>query len=262
MNAPRFLNLTERDNDDPLSVRMDRITAALRKLRHTKAWKRHVKGGVMVWEVTRNVEKGTWHPHVHLIIDGEYWDQAEIHKAWKECLGGDGGVRIEACHDRVRSARYLAKYLAKDTEVAYWPAETIRDFATGMHRRRLIATFGSMHKLNVDLSDEERPKPVLPRASLGFAQIRDAIASGNEVARKAAPLLARLGIAFRQLFFEFSMPAECYADELSPSQFTELGQWVEEFYAQTMAIEEPQPIPEPPPDRETLELFENPTRYT
>lgn len=262
MNSPRFLTLTERDNADPLTTRMDRITAAVRKLRHTKGWKRHVKGGVMVWETTRNEKNGTWHPHVHLIIDGDYWAHAEILAEWKKALGGDGAARIEACHDRNRSARYLSKYLAKDAEVASWKFTTICEFATAMHRRRLVATFGSMHKLNVDLCDEERPKPQLPRASLGYAQVRDAIAAGNEIARSAAPLLARLGIAFRQLFFEFSMPAECYADELSPSQFSDLGRWIEELYAQTMAVEEPEPLPEPPEDFVTLRLFDEPTTYT
>jgi len=206
MNAPRFLTLTERDNADPLGKRMDRITAAVRKLRHTKAWKRHVKGGVMVWETTRNEKAGTWHPHVHLIIDGDYWAHSEVLAEWKKALGGDGAARIEACHDRNRSARYLSKYLAKDAEVAAWKFNTICEFATAMHRRRLVATFGAMHKLNVDLCDEERPKPQLPRASLGYAQIRDAIAAGNEVAQKAAPLLARLGIAFRQLFSSSPCP--------------------------------------------------------
>lgn len=236
MNAPRFLTLTERDNSDPLSVRMDRITAAVRRLRHTKAWKRHVKGGVMVWETTRNEKAGTWHPHVHLILDGEFWSHASLRAEWQKALGNEGTARIEACHDRVKSARYLAKYLAKDSEIASWRAATIEEFATAMHRRRLVATFGSMHKLNVDLCDEEKEKPVLPRASISYEQVKCALAEENSVARKAAPLLARLGIAFRCLFFEFSVPGDCYADEVGIEDLRELGQWVEQLHDAQMGV--------------------------
>jgi hypothetical protein len=261
MNAPRFLTLTERDNSDPLSVRMDRITAAVRKLRHTKEWKRHVVGGVMVWETTRNEKAGTWHPHVHLIIDGEFWSHSSLLSAWKAALGSDGTARIEACHDRNKSARYLAKYLAKDSELAAWPAKTIEEFATAMHRRRLVATFGRMHKLNVDLCDGEKEKPKLPRASLSYETIRSAIDAGDGPARSAAPLLARLGIAFRQLFFEFSMPGECYADELSASQFSQLGEWIEELDAAQRGVEKIEAASPPIADTRTLSLFPTCTEY-
>ncbi len=241
MNAPRFLTLAERDTTGPLKGRIEKLTAAVRKLRHTKAWKRHVRGGVMVWETTWNPIAKTWHPHVHLIIDGEYWPHAELWEEWKKALGCDGSARIEAAHDRNRSARYLAKYLAKDSEMMSWSNETICEFATAMHRRRLVATFGSMHRKNIDLCDEEPPKPSLPRACISYGQMRDAIGAGVPAAEKAAPLLARLGIAFRQLFFEWSMPGDCYADEIPASELADFGRWIEEICAQVQRAEEPPP---------------------
>jgi len=261
MNAPRFLTLTERDNSDPLSTRMDRITAAVRRLRHTKAWKKNVKGGVMVWETTRNEQKGSWHPHVHLIIDGEFWAHADLLAEWKKALQGDGAARIEACHDRTRSARYLAKYLAKDTEIAAWKESTIVEFAEAMHRRRLVATFGRMHKANVDRCDEEKKKPALPRACISYAQLRSQIDNGNETARAAAPLLARLGIAFRQLFFEFSAVGDCYADELPATCFEELGRLIEEMHDAQCGTTVEEKEPERPPHTQTLELFKPSTEY-
>lgn len=241
MNAPRFLTLTERDTTEPLKIRLDRLTDAVRRFRHTKAWKRHVRGGVMVWETTRNEAAGTWHPHVHLIIDGEFWPHAELWEEWKKCIGKDGTARIEACHDRNKSARYLAKYLAKDSEISSWLPATVCEFATAMHRRRMIATFGQMHRKNIDLCDEEPAKPKLPRACISYGQMRDAIAAGVPAAEKAAPLLARLGIAFRQLFFEWSMPGDCYADEICASQLAEFGRWIEEVSAQLTRDAEPEP---------------------
>lgn len=241
MNSPRFLTLTERDSTEGLAVRLDRLSAAFSKLRRTDAWKRHVKGGVAVWEVKWNPRAQTWHPHLHVIIDGTFFPHAVLHAEWTRLLGHDGTTDLEACRDRVRAAVYVSKYLAKDAEIAHWGEDRIQEFATSMHRRRLIATFGSSHKVNVDLCDKEPEKPVLPRASISYGQMMDAIAAGNPAAEKAAPLLARLGIAFRQLFFEWSMPGECYADELPASQLADFGRWIEEIHGCLTRDEEPPP---------------------
>jgi len=239
MNSPRFLTLTERDTDEPLTVRMNRLTAAVKKLRRTKAWKANVCGGVMVWETTRNVAAGTWHPHVHLILDGRFWAHAAILAEWKQALGGDGSARIEACHDRVKAARYLAKYLAKDADLASWPADTIVEFASAMHRRRLVATFGKSHKVNVDLCDVEPEKPELPAASMSYAVVYEAAKAGHEVALAAAPLLARLGIAFRELFSEFRTPCMALEEKPSASDFVDLGEWIMLMQDQGVQLEQP-----------------------
>lgn len=261
MDAPRFLTLTERDTTEPLKTREAALTAALRRFRHTKAWKKHVKGGVMVWEVTTNVAAGTWHPHVHLIIDGSYWSHAELWAEWKKCLGHDGSARIEACHSRADAARYLSKYLRQDGEVAFWPAKQLCEYATAKHRTRLIATFGTMHNANVDICDAEKKPPKLPRACISYTELRSQIDNGNETARAAAPLLARLGIAFRQLFFEFSAAGDCYADELPATCFEELGRLIEEMHDAQCGISAPEPEPPPPPDTQTLRLFDETQTY-
>lgn len=254
MNAPRFMTLGERDTDEPLKTRLDRQSKALQKLRRTDVWKRHVKGGVVIWEVTRNTEKGTWHPHLHLIVDGEFFPQDQLLQAWRDALGRDGSARMEGCHDRIKSARYLAKYLAKDADLCRWGHPAIQEFASAMHRRRLIATFGRSHRVNLDLCDAEPAKPRLPRASISYGQMRDAISNGVEAAQRAAPLLARLGIAFRQLFFEWSMPGDCYADEIPASEMADFGRWIEEVHTQTMRVEEAELIKPPPDFRGQLDL--------
>lgn len=261
MNSPRFLTLTRKDTPDKLAKCMDDLTAAVKKLRRTDSWKRHVKGGVMVWQVTRNEQAGTWHLHVHMVIDGSFFPHATLHAEWTRILGGPGTTDLAPVHDRNKAARYIGKYLASDSDVASWSDGSIQDFAVGMHRRRLIATFGSSHKVNLDLCDEEQAPPAMPKASISYGQMMDAIAAGVPEAERAAPLLARLGIAFRQLFFAWAMPGECYADEIPTSMFEDLGRWIEGVHAQLMAVEEPEPLSAPPPDPKQLGMFDE-SRYT
>jgi Replication protein len=261
MNSPRFLTLTERDSTEPLKVRLDRMSAAFAKLRRTDVWKRHVKGGVAVWEVKWNPAAGTWHPHLHVLIDGVFFPHAALYAEWVRILGHDGTTDLQACRDRVKSAVYVSKYLAKDTDISRWGARVIQEFATAMHRRRLIATFGSAHRTNLDLCDKEAPKPTLPRASISYGQMMDAIGAGVPAAERAAPLLARLGIAFRQLFFEWAMPGECYADEIPASQMADFGRWIEEVDAHLRCAGEIEEVAPLPPDERTRSLFAPPTGY-
>lgn len=253
MNAPRFLTLTTRDDERPLSERLKEITDAVRRLRRTKAWKQHVRGGVMVWEVTHNAAKKTWHPHVHLIVDGEFWEQRLIRAEWCAQLNGDGGVHIQACNDRVKTARYIAKYLAKASEVSLWPAEAICEFATAMHRQRLIATFGKSHAVNVDLADKEPEPPPLPRYSISMEAFRAALRDGVGPARYAAPVLARMGGCWKSLFSAYAEPDESAVVEPDGTELDELGDWLAQ-----LATLEPEPVklePRPKPAEKSDRLF-------
>lgn len=229
MNSPRFLTLTERDNGSGLAQRLDDLSAAVRTLRRTKVWKKYVRGGVMVWETKNNVAADTWHPHLHLIIDGSFFPHAELHAEWKRILGRDGTCDLKPVHDRAAAARYIGSYLAKDNNISGWPQADLCEFANAMHRRRLVATFGSSHNVNLDICDKEPEPPPIPSSVIGFSQLRDAIIAGVVPAKKAAPLLARMGGAWRQLFVEFAPQEEVEGDVLTAEHTTELAAWIDEL---------------------------------
>lgn len=229
MNAPRNLTLTERDDKRPLKPRCDEFFKAFRMLRRTDVWKRHVRGGVAVFEVKFNEKAQSWHPHLHLVIDGDFFPHKLLYAEWTRLIGKDGTTDLTACHDRARSAMYLGSYLAKDSKISAWPFERIAEFATAMHRRRLVMTFGKCHNLNIDISDEEPERPPIPSSIISFAALRDAVIAGVEPARKAAPLLARMGGAWRQLFVEFAPPADVEVDVLTAEQTGELARWIDEL---------------------------------
>lgn len=256
-NSPRFLTLTERDDNSGLASRMDHLSKCVRTLRRTEVWKRHVRGGVMVWEVKHNKAANTWHPHLHLIIDGEFFPHKLLHAEWTRILGRDGTTDLQAVNDRAKTARYMCGYLTKGSSVETWFDATIVEFATAMHRRRLVATFGTAHAKNLDLCDKEPERPALPGSVIGFAQLRDAIISGVEPARRAAPLLAMLGGAWRQLFIEFAPMDGSEVEALTDQHSIDLAAWIDELNGLLLRSEEPEPAPPPLDFRGQLDLSHN-----
>jgi hypothetical protein len=184
----RFITLTLRTRQASLGEMLDDLYAGLRAFRRTKAWKQHVRGGVACVEVTRNPRTGGWHPHLHILADGEYWDQRQLSAAWAEITGDSPVVDIRAVRSRRKAAQYVAKYAAKPPEIGDWPAAAIAEYARAMHRRRAVITFGTMHNVPVDRDDEPEKKSVTDaRVPLCQVEARSRIGC-----RRAAVLLAAL----------------------------------------------------------------------
>jgi len=146
----RFLTLTIKASEKPLKDQLDRLYDRYREFRRTQEWKRHVRGGIATVEVTRNETTGSWHAHLHVLIDGEFWHQRDIANAWERCTGDSRIVDIRAVRSRVKSARYLAKYASKPPKISHWPPAVIREYAAAIHRRRMVMATGSMHASKTD----------------------------------------------------------------------------------------------------------------
>lgn len=225
-NAPRFLTLTAPDDDRPLSVRLDELMESFRNFRRTREWKDHVRGAVFVLEVTRNSNAGTWHPHLHVVADGEFWPQASLCSAWSRSCPGAKVVDIRACHDRVRTARYLSKYLAKDREFLAWSNEEVREYADAMFRRRVIDTCGKLRRVLLDPTDAEPDVPASTEALISVAELEAAIEQGVEPAKRAAPLLAQLAGTWRLVTAAWRKFGELPCPELTSADFDELRAWL------------------------------------
>lgn len=152
LDSLRFLTLTLASDGLPLRDRLDRLYQAWRDLRRRKDWKAHVRGGVATIEVTLNQETGNWNCHLHVIIDGTYFDQKLISEIWLSVTGDSPIVFIKPVFDRKDTGNYIAKYVAKLSSVVGWPRTCVREFALAMCGRRLVMTFGSTHGSDIDLS--------------------------------------------------------------------------------------------------------------
>jgi len=192
MDAPRFVTLTLRSTDESLKHTLDRLYAAFKELRRSKFWKAHVRGGVAVAEVTRPPDTGLWHPHIHVITDGQFMPQAALSAEWARVTGGSMIVDIRAVHDRRTAAHYVAAYVSKPTALTSWPPHAINEFAYASHGRRLIIPFGSCHRIRVPEDECETRvaivEPLASAAALHRARNRGCLAAGL-----ALDLLSRVG---------------------------------------------------------------------
>lgn len=146
LDAPRFVTLTLRGRDgEPLATMLDRLASAFRDLRKLARWGKLVAGGVAAVEVTRGASGSRWHAHLHLIVEGLYYAQADLSRDWLLTTGDSVIVDIRAVHSRRTVARYICEYVAKPVSMGSWADDDVREYAEATHGRRLIQTFGTLH---------------------------------------------------------------------------------------------------------------------
>ena len=142
MDSPRFLTLTIRSSDEPLSDQLSALLASFRRMRQTKAFKAAVRWGVFTVEITFNARTQQWHPHLHALVDGRYWAQAEISAAWEKASRGSPIVDIRRVDSRAHAARYLAKYMCKADTIKELPDAAFQEFVMSIRGLRMINVFG------------------------------------------------------------------------------------------------------------------------
>jgi hypothetical protein len=164
MNSARLITLTAPHLASPLADQLAALRRAFARLRASAEWKRAVCGGLYAIEVTFNASRGEWHPHLHVLCDGEYFDWRDVREQWRLALNASKGgwsidrgdplnIRIELIRNRRDAVAYVAKYLCKPSAIQAWPLARIREWAEAMHGQRLLHTFGTLHGANLDPAD-------------------------------------------------------------------------------------------------------------
>lgn len=202
MDAARHLVLTAPALDAPLAEQLRGMQNAMKRLRQQLAWKRRVVGGVYTIEVTFNKESGRWHPHLHVIVDGDFFPHHELMDAWRQALSSsdlwsdlEAGdrviVHISAVHNRKQLARYIAKYIAKPAELCRWSLSCIREYSLAVVGKRMMHTFGTLHGVKLGVDD---PNEVDPDSSMliGVAELDWRGINGHRVAQEAVALVRHL----------------------------------------------------------------------
>lgn len=158
MDSPRFLTLTARSTDAPLADQVKAIRRSFATLRRRPAWKRNVSQGVYTVEITHNAKTGLWHPHLHAIIDGNYWPHRDLLDEWEAVVKDQAGVDIRAVHGITKLARYLASYVAKSCDLGRLGPDELAEWAVETHGLRLAQTFGRLHG-HKPQTEETEPLP-------------------------------------------------------------------------------------------------------
>jgi len=182
INSPRFLTLTVVSTDEPLHVRLAHLRESFKRLRRSKAWKAHIVGGIYTIEITWSTKRQQWHPHAHAIIDGSFWDQAELADTWERATGDSRIVDIRFVHDRQKQAGYLASYAGKSSDLDKVPDERLAEYVTETRDLRMLQTFGTLH--NVATADEPDTEPGDWRCIAEMEDLTHAADDGDDFARQ------------------------------------------------------------------------------
>jgi hypothetical protein len=152
----RFVTLTMASMACPLADQLNRLTHCFRKLRQAPCWKRSVTGGIFFVEITRNLDTGLWHPHLHTLVSGTYLPQQQLKSAWLKITGDSYIVDVRFVANPNAAASYVAKYASKSCNASVWaePA-ALSEAMDALANRRTFQTFGSWRDL--DLSRPPEP---------------------------------------------------------------------------------------------------------
>ena len=148
----RYAVLAER-NSENVAEGMESLWTAWFKLRRSVRWKRKVKGCIVALEVTYNPEEDTWHPHLNVLMEGEYFPFEELRQAWSEATEHRGQTAFIRAAD-AGTVTELIKYVTKVSDLIGNPKALDR-FLTAVHKKRFVRTYGSFFGLSV--GDEEAP---------------------------------------------------------------------------------------------------------
>lgn len=140
----RFATFTLRHHGEPLAYLVKRLYACFRKLRNRRLWKEHVTGGAAFLEVTYSDRGHGWHPHLHVMLQGDYFDIGDLRALWLSVTGDSKNVKIEIIRNRERVVHYVTKYATKPL-----PADVVRDqpclveAIQALRGTRMIVPFGA-----------------------------------------------------------------------------------------------------------------------
>lgn len=167
-----------------LAAAVAHLRESFRRLRKHEAWISRVRGGAYTVQVTYNRQTNTWHPHLHLLADADYWQHKHFSDVWLDCSRGSPVVWITRAHKD--HPRYIAHDAGRPDDLDTWPHDQVIEYATVTASMRMVQTFGCCHGLKVEDADP-RPEIQGNRHTLNLAVLRSSALNGH---RGAITLLA------------------------------------------------------------------------
>jgi len=155
MTHPRVIVLTVKGVTTPLHEQLRQLRRDFAKLRRTKMWRQLVAGGAYTLHITRNPKTALWHPHLHILADGDYFPVKLLRKLWHDATGSAEIVWIEKIRDYQGAVRDLTRYIGSPPDIKELPPASIRDYAFATNGTRMVQTFGNCHGLK--LIDKDPP---------------------------------------------------------------------------------------------------------
>jgi hypothetical protein len=184
----RYAVLAERNTLD-LAAGITSLWKAWTRLRRSRRWKAKVRGCICAMEVTRNPEDGSWHPHLNVLMEGDYFPFEELNAAWVKATEGRGQTSFIRAAD-AGTVRELIKYVSKLSDLVGNP-NALDEFLTALFHRRMVRTYGTFFGLPVE--DEENPGVCCPDCEsqtvlrLGYVPLSQIRLDSKGVLRERSP---------------------------------------------------------------------------
>lgn len=146
----RFMSLTLKSSDTPLKEQLDRLYAAFGRLRHRQAIARRLRGGIAFLELTLHPTTRQWHPHLHIVFEGDFIDQKGLSALWLKITGDSYIVDIRLLKCPSQAAGYVAKYASKGLSTrAVCDGERLAEAVQALSGRRTFNCFGAWSQLGL-----------------------------------------------------------------------------------------------------------------
>jgi hypothetical protein len=142
--TPRFVTLTLRASRTPLADQLKRLYASFNALRRRVWWRSLVTGGAAFVEVKLGRGSGLWHPHLHVLVEGDYLDQRQLSREWHAVTGDSSIVDVRAIPDAQMRASYVCKYVTKPAPAdVYLTPAALDEMVIALKGRKLVFCFGT-----------------------------------------------------------------------------------------------------------------------
>lgn len=140
---PKFMTLTLKHSNAPLTHQIRSLYDYSRNLRRRPWFKKRCKGGIWFFQLTQNEEDGSWHPHLHLLCEGNYIPHADLSRIWLDVTGNSKIVHIKAVKDVKKAAEYVARYATAPCRLSDYSVDDAIEIFEALHGLRICGTFGT-----------------------------------------------------------------------------------------------------------------------
>jgi len=140
---PKFLTFTLKHSDASIELQCERLYDAFRDLRKRAWWKRKISGGVWFFQIKINKKTQEWHPHIHVLVDGDYIAKRFLKSEWLKLTFDSHIVDIKKVDDSEKAAEYIARYASAPADLLQCTVKQGAALVVGLKGRRVCGSFGS-----------------------------------------------------------------------------------------------------------------------
>lgn len=149
LSSPKFATFTLNHSSRPLPDQVKGLYDSFVRLRRMRRFKRTISGGVWFFQITKNDKTNQWHLHLHTILEGRYYDQAELSRDWKRASKGSYIVDIRAIRDSSKAAAYVARYATDPCDLVKLSRIDRITVFDALHHRKIKGTWGTWQDLKL-----------------------------------------------------------------------------------------------------------------